>query len=260
MEHPDIDRCILYVSGLCPDDSVFEMDAHIAKCEECLERIRALLFLKNNFDGFFGAWGAEDYIKACRRLKHVQRLIGLSESASAMAGRIRAACESIAGGGGIAVKALISHSKKIASLFADRETDGYSYRLIPAFSGVGTPESASLQEKIDQGSQMLLRGDLAEAEKILCEVSAKNGRCIQSGIMEVFDGSERVVRVVADSRKRSALVMYWGKRGKPAPECACLMPDEDGDPILAEFLPVEGADYMLAEFRDIPDGTYDIIF
>ena len=55
-----------YITGSATESERFEADCHLAGCDRCVERLRAMAYLRQNFDTIWGGWSEAEHQRLAR--------------------------------------------------------------------------------------------------------------------------------------------------------------------------------------------------
>ena len=256
--HPDTQTFLRYVSGSVSEDTQMAVDAHLAECGVCLSRMRALHYLRSNFDSLWDSWTAEEHGRICHRWQMAVALKHLSESSPSLTGRLGTWLARQEQRIGTAITILVDTTKKLATVAASELPDGQVFAPRPAL-GVG--DVSSERDRLAKASSLLGDGHAEDALEELSAVAETDVRLPSAVGWEVRVEGERKAEVTVLSRRGRVFVKVWPHAGTAGPELAVLLPKGMPEAVsAAEFESVESAEYLLAEFKDVESGQFEVIW
>lgn len=260
MYHPDEDMIFRYVSGLASDEEQLQVDAHVVDCSDCLQRIQALLYVRENFDSIWESWTAAEHGCVCRQWRLARALREAAEASPSLSERLSQWLAQLEEGLEIGVNVLVNRARKVASVAAASLPIGYEFELQPVYAGVGSvEEQTQLADHLKKGSSLLSQDKSDEAMQELLKAVKIDARSPQAAVSEVCHEGRRVLQMVADGRRGRVYVKFWSEHEEESPALAILLPRApQAKASVAQFKPVEGEPYMLAEFENLPDDTYSL--
>ena len=260
MCHPDENTIFQYISQTASEQEQLQVDTHIVDCSECMERIRALLYIRKNFESVWTSWTSAEHGRVYRQWKLVRALKEAAEFSPSMTDLLKQWLMELREGLGIGVQVLIDQAKKVASAAATTLPTGYEFELRPAYAGVGSPnEQTQLANRLKKSSSLLSHNKIEEALSELIEAVKIDTRSPQAAVSEICCGGNRILQMVVDSRRGCVFVKFWQIYEKSRPALAVLLPNNSGKTVLiSPFKQVENEQYILAEFDNLPDGVYSL--
>ena len=85
MCHPDENTIFQYISQTASEQEQLQVDTHIVDCSECMERIRALLYIRKNFESVWTSWTSAEHGRVYRQWKLVRALKEAAEFSPSLA-------------------------------------------------------------------------------------------------------------------------------------------------------------------------------
>lgn len=258
MTHPDYEILLRYAVEDVTDAEQLRVDTHLAECDACVERIRALRYLQENFTPLWESWTAAEHGRLHRRWQWLGVLQQLAGQSPSLAGRLRQWAEALREGAEITFKLLIDQSRRIASVACGVLPGECESALCPAYRGVGSPEEQKqLEAHLQKSSDCLAEDRTDEAVAELLEAVKIDARRPQSATLEVSRQGRRLLQTAVDGRSGRVWIRYWPAEPRLAPALAVLIPrGREAVPLAAEFKAVPEDTYLLAEFENVPDGPY----
>jgi len=260
MEHPRNETILDYVAGRASDEQELEVDAHMAECAACLERVGALCCLRENFDEHWRSWTAAEHGRAHRQ----------GQLAAALA-RVVSAQPMLAAGVGqwlaqsrrtddVMVEVLVDASRRVALAGAGALPADYAFEPRPALMGVAAAEEqAQVEGHLRKGGELLSERRTEEALDEALRAAAIDARAPQTAVSEVRREDRRVLGVTVNSRRETVSVKYWPSSGEPTPALVLLLPrGADAEPLASGFEAVADAEYLLAELNNVPSGPHTL--
>lgn len=226
MEHLTQEQALDYISGNMDEEMSFEVDRHLATCDRCVRRVRALRDIRYNFDAIWDSWTAQSHGEA-----HVRARIAdaLSEAATAaesdeLRNRIESWIEKIQLKAEAALGVAIDTSKKTAKL------------VYQGLDDLCRPDPVLQFQPIRVSTEGI--GEKAPAR---ISVRAPGPPWAEIDV----DAAARGVTVQFDLQK------------EPWPLLLLVPKSEDQKPIVGILKRKD--DYLLAELRGVPDGEYVLL-
>lgn len=249
MMHPQQSRLLALLAGSLSEEDASDLFGHLAFCEACAGRLRALEMIRADYDG---AW--ERFVEA---LATGAEAVAVPETVAATEPR---RTRSLA----LAVRLLLDTSRRLAALGTQTVSDlvsgaaGYGEpQLCPQFEGVGDPDlveeihrcRADASADLDAGDASAARRRLEEAERLREGVSAV-------AELDATGEGRPPLRLIADSRRGTITALAFVEGDRPGAASAeglswmgrvVLLRMDGSSPAVADFKSVEGASYLLAE-------------
>ncbi len=253
MNHIKDDLFLRYTSNLASETEQLQVDTHLAECQNCRDRLSALIYLQENLESILKTWSAKEHGRLYHRWQILRTLHSVANSSPDLSARLWRYLDQGKSSFKVTVNLLVDQARRVATAAAGSLPEDFDCRLRPAFAGVGSPaELARVEKHLKSGSNFLSRGDTKAAIKNLQEAARIDVRSSQSAILEMHRDKDLIMQVTADSRRNRIWVRYFPKAEKPLPELALLVPaSPENSPYAAEFKPVNGEDNLLAEFESV---------
>jgi hypothetical protein len=260
MCHPDENTIFQYVSQKASEQEQLQVDTHIADCPECMERVRALLYIRKNFESVWTSWTSAEHGRVYRQWKLAKALKEAAERSPSMTVLLKQWLMELKNGMGIGINVLMGQAMKVASAAAATLPIGYEFELRPAYAGVGSPdEQTQLVDRLKKSSSLLSHNKIEEALSELAEAVKIDARSPQAAVSEICREGNRILQMIVDSRRGCVFVKFWQIYEKSRPALAVLLPNDSGKRVLiSPFKQVENEQYILAEFDNLPDGVYSL--
>lgn len=258
MTHPDEETLLEYASDRIEERNRLEVEEHVGVCDPCLNRVRALLYLRSRFDNIWPSWTAAEHARLCRQWKLALALQKVAETVPAVANRAREWLDRLDAASTRMLKVIVDKAKRVASQGVGALPPEHGFRLQPAVAGVGAADREA-EGCLQKASALLSEGRAEQALQELESAASIDPRLPQAtrSIVEK-DGTQRA-EIVVDSRRARAAVKLWATPGEPPPSIAILLPQNDPEQVaVGEFEEIEGEEYMLAEFTQIPGGELEL--
>ena len=247
MSHPNQETLLTFASGQANETDAETMFSHLADCEACTERARAIDGLRSNFEGSWDAFIEEVGL----RLEHQNAWArAQAEKRPALALALRGIVDGsrrLATAAQQHVSGVLEAGKEIQSVF------------VPAYQGVASPEASEEAAKFaEEASTLCVGGDTTEALERLHEAANRDAAAVASAQLDFVSDDGVVGRVVVDAARRSVtMLVYPEVFGHDAGTAVLGFDESTGEPSRRQPLQaVEGAPYLLAEFVDLPDGSF----
>ena len=258
MSHLDDTLVMRYVSRGAPEAESLRVEEHIADCEACLMRVRALDYVRNNFDAAWASWTAAEHARLHCQWKLVLALSAIIESAPSLAENARRWLEDLGRHSVRGLNLLMDRTRGMAGVGPSLLPEGYGFRLEPATVGVGAPDTEATRH-LQRSAELLSGGQGKDAARELAEARRIDARLPQAASSQVDRDGCRQAHIVVDARRGRAAVRYWPREGEPVPALVLLVPqDQPGEALAAELRDVEGEAFLLAEFRNAPEGQLEL--
>ena len=269
MEHIHPRSLVHYLRNDLSADNLMAVDEHLCECDECLDKVRALRYLRSNFDSIWKSWTAEEHGRVYKQWRLAKALREAHEQQSNSESIRTTALKWLKSlrtkSSEFAVDLLIDGKQKLAILASAGQnafmdpSDAYEFFLSPVRIGAGAPDTMADVEKHRKAASLsLLSGKIDEAKSHLEEVVEIDSRAAQAAGLDIIRDEKVVGRIQVDSRRTRVSFMYWPAR-EDHPQLALLIPEhEEKVPMVEELRPVEGANYLLAEFTNLADSRYTI--
>jgi uncharacterized protein (DUF924 family) len=253
-----------YVAERLADEARQAVDEHVSQCAVCLDRVRSLFQLRDQFDEVWAGWSAAEH----RRLHQQWQLAeALAEARSAAPSIFRRVHQQLAqwlesAAAGLSLAVLLDQTRRVACLAAAQLPAACRFTLHPAREGVGAGEElARLEELRQQGSALLAQHRSQDALARLVSAQGIDVRAVQGAISELSHEGTPLFQVVADGACGRVSVRHRLTQEGVLPAFALLVPLGPGEHArVAGFEPGEGPTQWIAEFRDVADGTYQLWF
>jgi len=260
MAHLEDDLVLRYVNGLASDMEQYRIEDHLSRCDACFDRIRTLLYLRENFDSLWDSWTVSEMNFLFREKRLLQTLKAVTDSGLPQAAeKARKWLNELKEGTLVTLGILVDRSERLASAAASVLPSGYQFAL-QASGGVGAAEDLRRLEAHQQRGSDLLSSDETEAAREELRQAAKiSPRRAQAVISEVYAEGTKKMEVIADSQRGVISVKFWAFGEEPLPELVLLLRGEGEPPLISEFEGVEGESYFLAEFHDVPSDRFEAI-
>jgi len=262
VSHPDLNDLLSYCSESLEVERQVRIDRHLADCSACAERVRSLIYLRENFEEIGSAWSAAEHGMTYRQWRMALALArsmettpaGPKEKALDWLNRIRRDAA-------VATRVLLNRSHKVACLAKGALSGRYAFELNAVLPGVGSSdEFLKAERRLRAGSDLLSEDRDEEALRELKEASKIDARTSQAAVSQIHHGNRLLFQIVADSRRGVLFVKFHPQANAAPPVLAFLLCKERNElDRTAEFLPVEGEDYLLAEFKDLASGAYRLV-
>jgi len=258
VSHPDETALLEYVAAAVSAEEHCRVDEHVAECDECLQRLRALFYLRDDFASVWASWTLREHGRLRRQVKLALALETVAESAPDFAEQARSWLGSIARSAVRAVNVLLDRAGETAGIGPGMLPDGYVFRLQPAVLGVGAPETEA-GRRLLRTSELLAGGRINEAARELDEARKVDARLVQAAGSQITRQGKRQAQIVVDARRGYAALRYWPEEGEAIHGFVLLLPDTEPQRYLAAGLQsVEGEDFLVAEFRNVPAGGWEV--
>ncbi|MHC4464279.1 MAG: hypothetical protein ACYS30_23055 [Planctomycetota bacterium] len=260
MNHLSEQLALRYIAENLSEDEMQDLDLHIADCPQCLDRIRTLRYIAENFDTLLESWTAEEHGRVYQQWRLVKAFEEAAEASPSLAERIRNWLAQKAGTIEIGVSIVLDRASKVATAAAASLPEGYGFSLRPAFEGVGSPADVEqLKARLQRGSELLADGKPKEAIKVLLEASRIDALSPQAAVTEIRHGNRLALQLTVNGRQGRIWVKARIDPQLAVPQMALLIPTSPhASASIAEFKPVQGEQVLVAEFIDVGDGPYTI--
>lgn len=258
MKHLADSLLLQYASHSAAEQDCLRVEEHIADCAQCLGRLRALNYLRDDFVSVWGSWTGAEYARLCRQWKVASALNRIVDSVPALAEKARHWLESVGLCSVRAINLLMDKAHGIAGIGDGFLPSGYAFRLEPAVAGVGAPDTEA-DSHIRKSAELLSLGEGEAAARELAEAQRIDARLTQAARSHVSRDGCRQAQIMIDGRRGRAAVRYWSREGESVPDLILLLPEGRPEQALAaELQAVEGEDYFLAEFSGVPEGQLEL--
>jgi hypothetical protein len=241
MKHPSQEQLLHFITGRASDEEAEALFGHADACPACSERVEALRAIAGDFEGSWAEFLQEFDLRAGR----------LEAPATESAGWEMVVRGVLDGGRRLATLA----AKGLSGMLGPVQVEP---RLVPAYSGVGSPERTGAARLSQRASEHCARDRGEEALRILGELSQKDKSAAASGTLELRLEDDVVGRVVVDANRKSVSVLVNRDRLTGLTGWAVLRLEGTGEEHKVSLEAVEGAEYELAEFEDLQDGRFSI--
>ncbi|MBU0753711.1 MAG: hypothetical protein KJ645_01135 [Planctomycetes bacterium] len=260
MNHPKDEIILRYLSDESGEDEQMEMDAHMANCSRCRDRVRAMAYLRENFDSLWNTWTASEHGRVHHQLQLAAALEEVVQSSSSLAPHAMRWRKQLGTALEVAIKVIVDQTKRVATMAQDMLLPGQGFELRTAAPGVGSAEELTrVSDHLNKGSRLLSQDRPDEAVSELLKAAGIDARSPQAAVSDIYHEGTWVFQVVADSRRARISVKYMPREGEITPVFALLLSQDPGTAArYSAFEAVEGEDYLLAEFEELPDGPYRI--
>jgi hypothetical protein len=258
MCHPNDETAIRYFSGELTENEQLEIDGHVAGCDDCLSRMRALLYIRENFTSIWEKWSAAEHGRIYEQLHIIKAMLEITKKMPSMADQVVQCFRAAKEGLGIGAKVLLDGAKRIASFAPTALPAGYEFKFRVAYAGIGSPEEqAQLEDHLAKGSKLLSEDKVDHAVHELLKAGKIDARSPQAAVSEVRHEGRLMLQMIVDSNRRRISVKFWPQERMRNPAFAILLPEQVAiKPLIGEFKSVEGEEYILAEFVDVSDSMY----
>lgn len=258
MEHLEYRLLIDYASHGLGTAEELRVEEHIATCSECLHGIRALRYLRHNFESIWPVWAPAELARLHRQWKVLAGLAKVGGSSPGLAGSAKQWMDQLNQGCTRALNALLNRARGLAGIGLGGLPEGYSFQLQPVVLGVGAPDRKA-RRHLQRCSEFLAKEQTDKAERELRQASKTDARFCQSARSQVLSHNRPQAQVTIDSRRGRVGIRFWPSPGEPSPPFALLLPGGDPERAVAgAFEPVEGEEYLVAEFNNVPDGFLEL--
>ena len=230
MNHLTQEQSLNYISGQMDEETSFEVDQHLAACNRCVDRVRALRMLRSDFDTIWDSWTAKSHAEAYINARVKEALSQTAEVTDSpeMQLRVLDLLKGLPQKTESALGIVMDTAKKTAHVFQEGLEGLFRPEAFFRFSPV--PVTAT-------GIRVL-----GEREKAAITVKTSGPPWKQVTI----DPSIRKVTVRADMVP------------KPWP-LVLLVPKRTGMASIKEFRQPEGEEFLLAEFEELSDDEYVLL-
>jgi len=225
MSHLKTEEILAYVAGKMAEKKAFEVNIHLATCEECAKRVKAHYYIKDHFDTLWDTWTAkrhaEEYWQARvgEALKEAEIPPRLGERVKDWLGKISQKAD-------VAIGVVIDASQRMAEVVQEGFEALRRPDIVLEFSSLPAP--------------VLILGE--EPEEGTIKVEAK--------------GPPWTAITVEPTAQKITVQMEVSDEPWPL---LLLFPKMEGKVFISEFSHPEGTDYLLAEFEDVPDGEFTLV-
>jgi hypothetical protein len=257
MNHPSEIKIYQYINEAASKEDIYDIDRHMAECNECFERIRSLIYLKENFEDLWNTFSAEDIGHTARQMEKVKALQGsiLRPVPVAAKDLISKPVNPI-----LNLKLLFDDFRKVTALAKSYLSDGYSLFLNPIANGIGSADDTFIDNKRNQASTHLSNDDISGAIESLNEVSLLNPSAVRFSSATIVLAGEKVASIDADINMTRLQITYWVETERPNPVSVKLVSGENETVDSKKFSPADEGDILVAEFFKIPNGSFTVIF
>lgn len=257
--HPNEDTLWQYISEDANDETLLDVDTHVARCPSCAERIRTLRGLQEDFDSLFDSWTAIEHGRVYQRWCLLKAVREAAKAAPPMAERLFQLFECLKTGMVLCIKVLVDRSRKLACLAREEGSADCVLRLCPSYAGVGSPEAqAELDAHLKESCELLSLGRVAEATEVLLQAEKIDARSTQATTSTVYRDEQLVAEAAVDSRRGRISVILWPGQRKVRAQAILLPVKAPAEAIATVFERVQGQPYLLAEFEDVCHEVYHL--
>ena len=226
MEHLTQQHAIDYISEKMEEDMLFSADLHLATCERCVGRVRALRLLRANLDKIWDSWSAASHAGAYIEAQIAQALSGAAEAAKSPALRDRM-------------------QSWLGKIQMKAETA----------LGIVLDTSNRTADIVSEGLGAMSRPNSILSFQPVRVSVAGTGEKAPSSISVRADGPPWA-QVNVNTLSRTVTVEFE-LRKEPWPLLLFMSKTRDRAPVIGELKKQNG--YLFAEFRDVPDGEYVLL-
>ncbi len=226
-----------------------QMESHMAECEQCLDRIRNVLILKENFENVWNSWTAYDHGRVLIQLKILRNLKKLETLQPSYAEKIKNWLRNLRKETEIALNIFIDGIQRKALIAGRFLPSNHHFQLRPLLTGIGSPlDQTAVEERMEQGSDYLSKGLWSKAEQEIDELKKINARAAHAAVSEIYDENGKKMEAALDGRRNRLSVKLWTGRESSVPKYLMLIPAEESyQPLMVEFEYIEDESFFLAE-------------
>jgi hypothetical protein len=223
MEHLTQGQALNYILQKMDEEMLFEVDQHLATCNRCVERVRALRTLQANFDVVWDSWTAKSHGEAYIRERLADALSQAAElvESGEYQNRIKSWFEKIQVKAEAALGIILDSSKRVAEIMYEE------------LEGLSRPDSILQFQPVRLSTEGI--GEKAPAR---ISVRAAGPPWAQ---VEVDALTGNITIEFDDYKKPWPLIILLPKSREQKPIVEILRRQEN---------------YLFAEFKGIPDGEY----
>ena len=260
MDHLDETMILRCVSGGLSIRDQLAVDAHLAQCNECLQRVKVFSYVQTNLDSLWSSWTAAEHGAAHRRWQLAKALRETSEAVPALTEQVKRWFRQLKEGLEFSIKVLVDQSQTVASVAASILPPSCEFQLCPSCAGIGSPdEQSELASLLLKGSRLLAEDRPREATDELLRALQIDARNPQAAMSQVRHQGQLLCQAIVDSRRGRILVKFWPQEGCRPPGLALLIPESDESQALAaRFEVVESESYVQAEFDRLESAVYSL--
>jgi len=260
MDHVDTATAYRAACNELSEDEELIVDAHVAQCANCLERLRTAYVLHHNLEPLLAAWNASRHGELFRRWMFFQALEKTEVSErSVLEGFIRSV-EWIKDRSAIGVSLLLNRGRRLVTQAASLLPEGFSFELQPVFQGVGNERLNAVEAHRLKSSVLLSHGDTEGAIGELELAARIDRRSVEGASGTIHSDREGTIRVYSDASTGRIWVKYWPTASSPAHLYAFLaVPDSPSSSRIAPLEPAEGEEFLYTIFDDVTDMRYELL-
>ncbi len=223
--HLDRKKILAYVAGVLSDEKCFEIDSHLAKCEQCAKRVKGFYHLRTNPDNIFKR-GSPKKLAENVYLGQLRKSLGtIAKEHPHLKNRIE---------------------KWLAKI---------SLKMEVAFGFILDSASIKVQPVLQ-----ITKALLTEGSPPLNPVPAPSrvlGTRVTTPLLSVEAKSDIKPRITIDPAAKKVLVQIAREKG--IWPIAVLFSVRGNKVFVGEFWHPEGTDFILTEFEGVPDGEYVLV-
>jgi hypothetical protein len=252
---------LAYAAGRASEEEQIVVDEHVCLCMVCSARVRALLSLREDFDSVWDTWTAARHGNAHRAAIVAEALEKLAREKPSLAARARSwLLDTCQGVGERTLRVLVDRAKGIALMAADVLPEGCALLRCSPVAGFGSPDKET-QAHLEQGGELLVRGQIAAAEREMEAAAAVDARLARAATCEVLRAGRRQAVACVDSTHGTLWIRVWPEKGLASPAFALMYSTQNPSGVhTAEFASVRGEDFVVAEFTNVPDGPFCVLW
>jgi hypothetical protein len=227
-----------------------DLYSHLAECDGCCGRLRALKAIREDFSGTWDSW-----------LEHYVQMAAIRPPVFAGA---PAESETVGAVFEVATRVVMAATRRVVGIATQGvlelmgEASAYTFALCPQYSGVAGPGTAArVADLVEEGSALLGAGRASEALERFDQAVQDAPRGLEAVELRVSsaDGA-RAVEVHLHARRRSISVLLYPEVTAAGAWVAVLLTPNHREVAREAFGFVPGAEYLLAEFTGVVDGEY----
>jgi len=221
MNHLTLENALAYIAGKVTEEESFQIETHLADCDECARRVYSYNIIKENFDEIWDSWTAKEHAVALFQARFLEAL-EKAKVPPRLDQRIKAWAKKVSQKTETVLDIILDFRDKTAKIFQE----GLERFCQPGIGLTFLPAPVP----------SWITGEAREAS---ISVEAQGPPWVKVTV----DPSVRKIAVQAEIlKKRWPLII--------------LLPKAKGKAIIGEFHQPVDTDYILSEFEDVPDGKY----
>lgn len=248
--HATQEQLLRFSRGAMEKAKTIDLYSHLAECDGCCGRLRALKAIREDFSGTWDSW-----------LQHYVQMAAIRRPVFAGA---PADSEIVGAVFEVATRVVMAATRRVVGVATQGvrelmgEASAYTFALCPQYSGVASPGTAArVAGLVEEGSALLGAGQTSEAMDRFDQAVQDAPRGLEAVELQVStaDGA-KAVEVHLHARRRSISVLMYPEVAVERAWVAVLLTPTNQEVAQEGLRFVPGADYLLAEFTGVADGEY----